>query len=190
MEADLLEASESGKQPRKHSLTNEDTSPAKKIKQANDQEAAKPIPATRPPLKCSDFVVTNLENYYKSNPPFRLPTEVGCFSFDEEGRQVLGRGGLRSYSQPSRLGLDLNVGYDGYQPKAKTNVADLAQLLTWISYKWDVFLVKLQNQKSIDFNDVNTAALPIATTRTLTNDPPTKYVTINRSDVSQPCYYI
>ena len=175
----MEDGSENDTKPRKRSLTSEETPLAKKIKETDEQEVVRQVPAApRPPLKCSDFVVTNLENYYKSNPPFRLPTEVGCFSFNGEGQQVLGRSGLRYYSPPgaSRLagGLDLNVGYDGYKPKAKTNVADLGQLLTWISHKWDVFLVKLQNQKSIDFNDVSTAAVPIATTSTNTDDPPTK----------------
>lgn len=99
--------------------------------------------------KCPDFLVGNLEDFYKQYPAFRQPSEIGFFSFDSKGDMVMDRSGLRYYSQPSRLGLDLKVGYPEFVPKLN-QTPDLTNILTWISNRWECFLPKIKNQKSIE----------------------------------------
>lgn len=131
----------------------EDDAPSsKKIKLTthdDDEEKVKLHQSTKPPPKCPNFVVSNLEDFYKPNPPFRLPVEVGSFSFDSQGQLVLDKSGLRYYYQPPKLGLDLNVGFDKFKRKLN-QTPDLTNILTWISYHWDCFLPKLRGQGSID----------------------------------------
>ena len=107
------------------------------------------VPKSIQPPKCPDFLVGNLEDFYRAYPAFRQPSEIGFFSFNENGDMILDRSGLRYYSQPSRLGLDLTVGYSDFKPKLN-QTPDLRNILTWISNKWECFLPKIKSQKSIE----------------------------------------
>ena len=101
------------------------------------------------PQKCADFSVSHLEDFYKANPPFRQPVEIGSFSFDGQGRQQLDRSGLRWYAPAGRSGMDLKVGYAQYEAKLN-QTPDLTHLLTWLSHNWKCFLPKLRGQGSIE----------------------------------------
>lgn len=102
--------------------------------------------------KCPDFLVGNLDDFYKQYPAFRQPSEIGFFSFDSKGDMIMDRSGLRYYSHPSRLGLDLKVGYSEFVPKLN-QTPDLTNILTWISNKWECFIPKIKNQKSVDMDN-------------------------------------
>lgn len=121
--------------------SNEDT------RAASSQTVRATVKTTRP-AKCSDFTVTRLEDFYKTNPPFRQPVEIGSFSFDSEGRQVLDRRGLRSYYPAGKLGVDLKVGYKQYTPKL-SQTPDLTHILTWMSYNWGCFLPHGKGHSSV-----------------------------------------
>ena len=128
----------------------EDDAPSsKKIKLTDDEEKDKLHQSTKAPPKCLDFIVSNLEDFYKPNPPFRLPVEVGSFSFDSQGQLLLDKSGLRYYCQPPKLGLDLKVGFDKFKLRLN-QTPDLTSILSWISHHWDCFLPKLRGQGSID----------------------------------------
>lgn len=121
--------------------------PTKKAKPSGEEP--RPKQSSKLPPKCSDFVASNLEDFYKPNPPFRLPVEIGCFSFNDKGKMVLDKRGLKYFSQPSKLGLDLRVGYDKFVPKWN-QTPDLTCILTWISHNWGCFLPKLRKEGSLD----------------------------------------
>ena len=123
---------------------------SKKQKISNVDDALPKQPTSKPPPpKCSDFVASNLEDFYKPNPPFRLPVEIGHFSFDAKGNMTFDKSALKHYAQPSKLGLDLRVGYDKFVPKFN-QTPDLTHILTWISHNWGCFLPKLRKDGSID----------------------------------------
>jgi hypothetical protein len=124
-----------------------DLPPLKKPKISNEEGKSKQAPKLPP--RCSDFVASNLEDFYKPNPPFRLPVEIGCFSFDSNGKMVLDKSGLRYFSRPTKLALDLTVGYDKFIPKLN-QTPDLTCILTWISHNWGCFLPKLRSDGSLD----------------------------------------
>ena len=109
----------------------------------------RPRASAKAPRKCADLVVNRLEDFYKPNPPFRLPAEIGCFSFDSEGRLVLDRSGLRAYSPPAKIGVDLKVGFSDAKSN-KEGAPDLTPILTWISHNWQCFQPGLKSSKSFD----------------------------------------
>lgn len=120
--------------------------------------------------KCSDFMVSHLEDFYKPNPPFRLPVEIGSFSFDSEGEMVLDRSGLRYFFQPPKLGLNLKVGFDQFERKLN-QTPNLNAILTWVSHNWNCFLPKLTSQSSVEGSkpdDMNAAVAMTTTTSTET----------------------
>ena len=83
-----------------------------------------------------EFRAETLDDFYKPCPNYRLPAELGAFSFDEKGVFKHDRSQLRYYNppgHPSRLSMDLKVGYDGYVPKEKSGAPDLGPILRWIS---------------------------------------------------------
>lgn len=83
-----------------------------------------------------EFRAESLDDFYKPCPNYRLPVELGAFSFDDEGKFCHDRSQLRYYnppSQTSRLSMDLKVGYDGFVPNAKSGAPDLEPILRWIS---------------------------------------------------------
>ena len=127
--------------PKKEKLTSENPLPQKTGQSG--------IKIHKAPPKCADFLVSNLEDFYRPYPAFRQPLEVGSFSFDSHGKLLLDRSGLRHYAQPSKLGLDLKVGYSAYKTKLHQS-PDLNNILTWISHRWQCFLPKLRGQRSID----------------------------------------
>ena len=101
------------------------------------------------PQKCADFAVSHLEDFYKSNPPFRQPIEVGSFSFDSHGHQQLDRSELRWYSPAGKFGMDLKVGYGQYRQKLN-QAPDLTNILIWMSHNWTCFLPKVRGQGSVE----------------------------------------
>ena len=150
MELDVAveSVSSNGKHKTGEEEDNEDVPPAKKTKLEQSKQPA-PVSGTKKPPKCPDFLVGNLEDFYRPYPSFRQPSEIGFFSFNEKGEMILDRSGMRYFSQPSRLGLDLKVGYPQFQPKLNQS-PDLANILRWISNRWECFLPKLKNQKSLE----------------------------------------
>ena len=83
-----------------------------------------------------EFRAETLDDFYKPCPNYRLPAELGAFSFDDKGAFLHDRSQLRYYnppSQASRLAFDLKVGYDGYVPKEKSGAPGLGPILRWIS---------------------------------------------------------
>lgn len=105
--------------------------------------------SAKAPRKCADLVVNRLEDFYKPNPPFRLPVEIGCFSFDSKGSLVLDRSGLKAFSPPAKVGVDLKVGYSDFQSKPE-GAPELTPILTWISHNWQCFQPGLKSSKSLD----------------------------------------
>ena len=89
-----------------------------------------------------EFRAETLDDFYKPCPNYRLPAELGAFSFDDKGVFQHDRSELRYYnppSQPSRLSMDLKVGYNGYVPKEKSGAPDLGPILRWISLNGHCF---------------------------------------------------
>jgi RAT1-interacting protein len=89
-----------------------------------------------------EFRAETLDDFYKPCPNYRLPAELGAFSFDDKGVFQHDRSQLRYYNppnQPSRLSMDLKVGYDGYVPKEKSGSPDLGPILRWISLNGHCF---------------------------------------------------
>ena len=148
MELDGAPASSNGRRKAIEEGDKEDLPPTKKVKTDVTKPRSRPPGAAQQP-KCPDFLVGNLEDFYRPYPSFRQPSEIGFFSFDAKGEMTIDRSGIRYYSQPSRLGLDLKVGYAEFKPKLN-QTPDLGNILTWISNKWECFLPKFRNQKSID----------------------------------------
>lgn len=156
----------------------EDFSLAKKPKLQKEEDEDIPLHHThkQPVMKCTDFLVSRLEDFYKPNPPFRLPVEIGSFSFDSSGIMVLNRSGLRYFSQPPRLGFDLKIGYDSFECKLN-QTPDLTDILKWISYNWSCFQTKQSNsQSSFEGKSAENGSgflLPAATTGPSTAAEPT-----------------
>lgn len=87
------------------------------------------------PQMMPEFRAEGLDDFYKPCPNYRLPVELGVFSFDDEGKFCHDRSQLRYYnppSQTSRLSMDLKVGYDEFIPKAKSGAPNLEPILRWI----------------------------------------------------------
>lgn len=103
-------------------------------------------------LKTSEFPINNLEDFYKPCPSYRLPLEIGAFSLSEEGKCSLDRSQLRYYTPPTRLNLDLGVGFSAFVP-TKKNVPSkgLQPILRWIGSNGDSFRPKV-HPKSPDKN--------------------------------------
>lgn len=129
------------------SILSDDSPSPKRSKLHTEGETYQQQP--KPLGKISDFVVSRLEDFYKPNPPFRLPVEIGSFSFDTKGDLILDRSGLKYLTQPGKLGFDLKVGYDSFQPKLN-QTPDLTVILNWISHNWNCFLPKMKGQSSLD----------------------------------------
>ena len=109
------------------------------VKRAEEAAAAEPPRERR---MMPEFRAETLDDFYKPCPNYRLPAEIGAFSFDEEGTFCLDRSQMRHYnppSQTSRLSMDLKVGYDGYVPKEKSGAANLGPILRWISVNGHCF---------------------------------------------------
>ena len=90
----------------------------------------------------SEFRAETLDDFYKPCPNYRLPAELGAFSFDEKGAFLHDRSQLRYYNPPgqtSRLSMDLKVGYGGYLPKEKSGTPELGPILRWISLNGHCF---------------------------------------------------
>ena len=102
----------------------------------------------------SEFPVRNLEDFYKDCPPYRLPVEIGSFSLDNKGKQVLDRSQLRYFSPPpphlsSRLNFDLMLGYDKYVPSPRSVPSEkLNPILRWVANNGDCFRPKQFSPKS------------------------------------------
>lgn len=122
-----------------------------KLSDGADEAAihGRPRVSAKAPRKCADLVVNRLEDFYKPNPPFRLPAEIGCFSFDSQGKLVLDRSGLKAFSPPAKIGVDLKVGFSD-TPSNKENAPDLTPILTWISHNLQCFQPGLKSSKSFD----------------------------------------
>lgn len=89
-----------------------------------------------------EFRAETLDDFYKPCPNYRLPVELGAFSFDEKGTFRHDRSEQRYYHPPShssRVSLDLKVGYKGYIPKEKSGAPDLGPILRWISLNGHCF---------------------------------------------------
>lgn len=101
----------------------------------------------------SEFPVRNLEDFYKDCPPYRLPVEIGSFSVDNKGKQVLDRSQLRYFSAPpptsSRLNFDLMLGFDKYVPSPQSVPSEkLNPILRWVATNGDCFRPKQFSPKS------------------------------------------
>lgn len=93
-------------------------------------------------LPMAEFPASSLDDFYKPCPSYRLPLELGAFSFNDKGEFCHDRSQLRYYSPPSqtpRLALDLKVGYEGYEPKPDSGVAHVEPILKWISLNGHCF---------------------------------------------------
>ena len=89
----------------------------------------------------AEFPVRDLSKFYGPSPDYRLPVEQGAFSTDGKGAYLPDRSQLRYYSHPSRLNLDLKVGYDDYVSKLMANVPDgLQPVLMWIKSNQESFI--------------------------------------------------
>ena len=76
-------------------------SAAKRRKLAEEENASsRREPPSRPaPLKTSEFLVADLEEFYKPFPSYRLPLEIGAFLHDEQGRVHMDRSQLATHIQ-------------------------------------------------------------------------------------------
>ena len=116
-------------------------------------ENAKKPPASKQPLQTAEFPLFNLEDFYKPCPSYRLPVEIGAFSINGTGELRLDRSQLKYYSPPSRLNLDLKVGYSSFVPKKENVPANKLQpILKWINSNGDCFRPKAAHPKSPDKN--------------------------------------
>ena len=91
-------------------LSGEDASTVKQQREVRPTAAHSDKTGARParPQKCADFAVTHLEDFYKANPPFRQPIEVGSFSFDSRGTDpAVWLDWLRSCPSEQRSGVPL-----------------------------------------------------------------------------------
>jgi len=98
----------------------------------------------------SEFPLRNLEDFYKACPSYRLPVEIGAFSINEKGQQLLDRSELRYFSPPSHpTRMDLKVGYEKYVPSKRNVPADkLNPILRWVNANGDCFRPKTSGPKS------------------------------------------
>ena len=118
--------------------------PPKTKKPRLDIDSASRQPPSKIPLKMAEFPVSNLEDFYKPCPNYRMPVEQGAFSKDGEGAYHLDRSQLRYFSHSSRVTMDLKVGYEDYVPKLENVPADgLQPILKWISSNGEYFRPKV-----------------------------------------------
>lgn len=103
----------------------------------------------------SEFPVRSLEDFYKDCPTYRLPVEIGSFSIDNKGKQVLDRSQLKYISPPpppptsSRLNFDLKLGFDKYVPTSRSVPSEkLNPVLRWVASNGDCFRPKPFSPKS------------------------------------------
>ena len=168
-------------------LSGEDASTVKQQREVRPTAAHSDKTGARParPQKCADFAVTHLEDFYKANPPFRQPIEVGSFSFDSRGQQQLDRSELRWYSPAGKSGMDLKVGYNQYRQKLN-QTPDLTNILTWVSHNWACFLPKLRGQGSVEGeqrlteNDTKTTNPPSGSAGTSSSSTTTENTTADK----------
>ena len=96
----------------------------------------------------TEFPVTSLDDFYKHCPTYRLPSELGAFSLDKEGRVQLDRSQLHYYvlpAHPTRPNFDLNIGFAQFCPKKENVPANkLDPILRWISCHGDSFRPRAQ----------------------------------------------
>ena len=91
-----------------------------------------------------EFRAESLDDFYKPCPNYRLPVELGAFSFDDEGKFCHDRSQLRYYHPPCQVSkllmpMDLKVGYEKFVPKAKSGAPDLEPILRWITVNGHCF---------------------------------------------------
>ena len=101
----------------------------------------------------SEFLVAELEQFYKPCPSYRLPVEIGSFSHDEQGRVRMDRSQLRYYAPPAgaRFYMDLRVGYESFVPKTKTTPLDgINPILAWIASHGECFGPRVASQMSAE----------------------------------------
>lgn len=104
----------------------------------------------------SEFPLRSLEDFYKDCPTYRLPVEIGSFSLDNKGKQLLDRSQLRYYVAPpphssssNRLNFDLKLGYDKYVPTPRSVPSEkLNPILRWVASNGDCFRPKPFSPKS------------------------------------------
>lgn len=101
----------------------------------------------------SEFPIRSLEDFYKDCPNYRLPVEIGSFSLDNKGKQLLDRSQLKFFSPPPpttpRLNFDLKLGYDKYIPSPRSVPSDkLNPILRWVASNGDCFRPKPFSPKS------------------------------------------
>ena len=100
------------------------------------------------PQGAHEFPVRELEEFYKDCPAYRLPVELGCFSLDSHGKYVGDRSQLRLYAPPTKLNLDLSVGWSEFvAKKCGVPTSKLDPILRWIDRNGFQFLPKA-NPKS------------------------------------------
>ena len=112
----------------------------RKLVEEEENASSRREPPSRPaPLKMSEFLVADLEEFYKPCPSYRLPLEIGAFSHDEQGRLRMDRSQLQYYAPPvsARPHLDLRVGYEGFAPKTKNT--SINPILAWIAGHGECF---------------------------------------------------
>lgn len=139
---------------------------AKRIKIAGETQGVDESETSRDrrsPQTMPEFRAESLDDFYKPCPNYRLPVELGAFSFDDEGRFCHDRSQLRYYNPPShtsRLSMDLKVGYEAYIPKPKSGSPNLEPILRWISINGHCFRPK---SEPLSPNNGTTTAATAAT---------------------------
>ena len=158
---------QSSRQPKMHEERSvaEDLPPAAKRKRISDDGYGKEgserlLHERRSTLNMSEFPASSLDDFYKPCPNYRLPVELGAFSFNSEGAFCHDRSQLRYYyppSQPSRMVMDLRVGYDRFQPK-DSGAPSLEPILRWISLNGHCFKPRTQLLSPNNNGEVASAA--------------------------------
>ncbi len=137
---------------------------AKRAKLSTEDGSAAPRhpDSAHPQDITSEFPLRSLEDFYKDCPTYRLPVEIGSFSLDNKGKQVLDRSQLKYFSPPppppissrQNLNFDLRVGYDKYVPSPRSVPADkLNPILRWVAMNGDCFRPKPFSPKSPNKGD-------------------------------------
>ena len=97
-------------------------------------------------LTACEFPASSLDDFYKPCPHYRLPVELGAFSFDRHGVFCHDRSQRRYFhppSHPPKFVIDLKVGYDSFKPK-NNDPPSLEPILRWISLNGHCFRPRLE----------------------------------------------
>ena len=132
---------------------------------ADESETSRERKTTR---TMPEFRAESLDEFYKPCPNYRLPVELGAFSFDSEGKFCHDRSQLRYYNPPSQMSklliqMDLKVGYNEFVPKEKSAAPDLGPILRWISINGHCFRPRsepLSPNNGISADSAATASAP------------------------------